>query len=99
MRTTVTVDDDVEHLLRQAMQQTGQSFKTTLNQAIRKGLASFASVESESLFIVEPQTMGLRAGIDPAQLQDLGHELEVDAFLSLTRRLQGAESDARPRAS
>jgi hypothetical protein len=31
--------------------------------------------------------MGLRAGIDPAQLQKLGDESEVDAFLELTRKL------------
>jgi hypothetical protein len=99
MRTTVTVDDDVEELLRQAMQQTGQSFKTTLNQAIRKGLATVAPGEPEPPFVIMSQSMGLRAGIDPAQLQHVGDELEVDAFLNLTRRLQEASSDARPRAS
>lgn len=99
MRTTVTVDNDVEQLLRQAMQQTGQSFKTTLNQAIRKGLASVAPSEPEPPFVVTPRSMGLRAGIDPAELQHLGDELEVDAFLGLMRRLQDARSDASPRAS
>lgn len=99
MRTTVTIDNDVEQLLRQAMQQTGQSFKTTLNQAIRRGLASVAPGETEPPFVVKPQSMGLRAGIDPTQLQHLSDEVEVDAFLGLTRRLQGAKSDARPRAS
>ncbi len=87
MRTTVTVDPDVEQLLRQAMQQTGKSFKATLNQAIRKGLAGTPLTVPEAPFEVSPQSMGLRAGIDPVELQQLGDELEVDAFLDLTRRL------------
>ena len=90
MRTTVTVDGDVEHLLRSAMQQTGQSFKTTLNDAIRRGLASVATLTPETPFVVTPHSMGLRAGIDPAQLQQLGDEMEVEAFLNLSRQLQDA---------
>jgi hypothetical protein len=81
------------------MQQTGQSFKTTLNQAIRKGLASVSPGEPEPPFVVGSQSMGLRAGIDPAQLQQLGDELEVDAFLNLTRGLQNASATTRPSAS
>lgn len=38
MRTTVTLDPDVEALLRTAMKQRGQSFKDALNSAIRAGL-------------------------------------------------------------
>ncbi len=87
MRTTVTVEPDVEQLLRQAMQQTGQSFKTTLNEAIRKGLAGITLAVPEEPFVVSPQSMGLRTGIDPVELQQLGDELEVDAFLNLTCRL------------
>jgi hypothetical protein len=39
MRTTVTLDPDVEALLRKAMRDRGLSFKEALNQAIRAGLA------------------------------------------------------------
>jgi hypothetical protein len=38
MRTTVTLDPDVEGLLRTAMRERGVSFKQALNQAIRAGL-------------------------------------------------------------
>ena len=38
MRTTVTLDADVESLIRNAMKQRGQSFKEVLNSAIRVGL-------------------------------------------------------------
>ncbi|MGH8532725.1 MAG: antitoxin [Gammaproteobacteria bacterium] len=40
MRTTVTLDADVEALLRKAMRDRGESFKQVLNAAIREGLVS-----------------------------------------------------------
>jgi hypothetical protein len=87
MRTTITVDADVEQLLRLAMQQSGQSLKTTLNQAVRRGLAGTIVGAAQPPFQVESQPMGLRAGIDPARLQELGDDLDVQAFLELSRRL------------
>ena len=39
MRTTVTLDPDVEALLRKIMSRKGLSFKAALNQALRNGLA------------------------------------------------------------
>lgn len=38
MRTTVTLDPDVERLIRTAMRERGASFKQALNQAVRDGL-------------------------------------------------------------
>jgi hypothetical protein len=38
MRTTVTLDPDVERLIRSAMRERGASFKEALNQAVRDGL-------------------------------------------------------------
>lgn len=38
MRTTVTLDPDVERLIRSAMRERGLSFKEALNQAARAGL-------------------------------------------------------------
>lgn len=37
MRTTVTLDADTEHLVRQRMKDKGVSFKRALNDAIRDG--------------------------------------------------------------
>lgn len=39
MRTTVTLDPDVEALLKQAMREHGLPFKQALNEALRTGLA------------------------------------------------------------
>ena len=40
MRTTVTLDPDVEALLRKAMREREQPFKHVLNAAIREGLTT-----------------------------------------------------------
>jgi hypothetical protein len=88
MRTTVTIDPDVERLLDDAMRQTGQSFKVTLNQAVRKGLAETVSDVDEQPFVVEAQDMGLAPGVDLANIHDLETELEVDAYLEVTRKLE-----------
>jgi len=40
MRTTITLDPDVERLLEQAQARTKASFKETVNQALRRGLAA-----------------------------------------------------------
>ena len=95
MRTTVTVEPDVERLLRQAMRLTGQSFKSTLNQAIRRGLIDMVPVADEEPFVVTPQSMGLRAGIDATHLQKLADDLEVDAFVELTRQLMASQSHSK----
>jgi hypothetical protein len=38
MRTTVTLDADVQALLKRAMREQDRSFKATLNDAVRAGL-------------------------------------------------------------
>lgn len=37
MRTTVTLDPDVEQIVRRRMRERGQSFKEALNDAVREG--------------------------------------------------------------
>lgn len=88
VRTTVTIDADVEQLLRDAMQQRRQSFKEALNQALRAGLSGAGgSGVADPPYSLRPQPMGLRAGIDPGRLNQLADGLESDGFASLTQRL------------
>ena len=88
MRTTVTIDPDVHQLIQDAMQRSRRSFKETLNQALRRGLADMASPADEAPFRVNARPLGLRAGIDPARLNQVNDDLEIDAFLAATQRLQ-----------
>jgi hypothetical protein len=90
MRTTVTLDPDVEQLLRDAMQRHRQSFKEALNQAIRNGLASADVSGEEAPFAVRARRMGLRSGLDSARLNQVSDELEAERFEELGRRLQKA---------
>ena len=87
MRTTATLDPETEHLLREAMSRLGQSFEEVLNRAVVQGLADLRSDSREAPFVPTTYPMGLRAGHDPAHLGALGDDMEVDAFLDLSRRL------------
>ena len=86
MRTTVTLEKDVERLLRDAMHRSRRSFKQTLNAALRSGLAGKTVRAKATRFVVKARPMGVRAGIDPAGFNKLADEWEVEAFLSKTGR-------------
>jgi len=88
MRTTVTLDKDVEQMLRDAAHRSRASFKKTINAAIRAGLAARPANAKRASFVIKARPMGLRAGIDPADLNKLADDLEVEAFLKKTGRLK-----------
>ncbi len=81
MRTTVTLEKDVERMLRDAMHRSRKSFKQALNAALRTGLSGKPVQHKARRFVVQARPMGLRAGLDPAGFNKLADELEVDAFL------------------
>ena len=87
MRTTVTLDADVERQLRAAMRRQGKGFKETLNEALRRGLGAISGRAPPTRFAVEARPMRLRPGIDPAKLRDLDDDLEIQEFLRKTARL------------
>ena len=87
MRTTVTLDADTESLLREAMRQRGQTFKQTLNDAVRRGLAGIVGDPERPPFVQRTFPMGVRAGYDLRKLSALEAEMDTEAFLDVTRRL------------
>jgi hypothetical protein len=86
MRTTVTLEKDVERMLRDAMHRSRKSFKETLNAALRAGLSGKMTQPKARRFVIQARPLGLRAGIDPAGLNKLVDDLEVDAFLDKQSR-------------
>lgn len=78
MRTTLTLDDDVARLLHDTVHRERRPLKQVVNDALRRGLA--AELPSTP-FRTTPHRSELRPGIDPASLNRLVDELEVDAFL------------------
>jgi hypothetical protein len=79
------------------MQRQRQSFKEALNQAIRRGLSDAQAGAEEAPFVVHPSRMGLRAGIDPARLNQTADEMEAESFEDLSRRLAKSHGKSRSR--
>lgn len=86
MRTTVTLDEDVERLLREAMHRSKCGFKEALNAAVRAGLASETKQRGLQPFVLKARPMGLRSGLDPAGLNKLADDLESEAVGTNVRR-------------
>lgn len=85
MRTTVTLDDDVERMIKDAMHRSRKSFKKTLNDAVRAGLRSTKPAGHYEPFVIEARALELRPGYDPAGFNKLADELEIEAFIAKYR--------------
>ena len=85
MRTTVTLDKDVEQMVRGAMHRSRRSFKDALNCAVRDGLCARRVQARRARFVVKGRPMRLRAGLDPAGFNQLADDLEADAVMAKAR--------------
>lgn len=92
MRTTVTLEPDVDELLRKEMEAGGKRFKEAINDAIRRGLAGRRG-PAEPPFTVHSRPLRLRRGIDPARVRELDDELEIAEFRRKTRMLEERRGD------
>jgi hypothetical protein len=72
VRTTVTLDPDVEALIQQAMREKRVSFKRALNEAVRAGLARGAATP----FHQRTFSMGFRPDINYDKALRLAAALE-----------------------
>jgi len=73
VRTTLTLDDDVDNRLRQTARETGLPFKEVANRALRRGLLSLEGNASTEPFVVKARPMEARPGLD---FDDIGGLLE-----------------------
>jgi len=64
VRTTLTLDEDVAAKLRSVMRQTGRSFKDTVNEVLRSGLAWQNRAKKPKPFKVHARNLGLRPGFN-----------------------------------
>ena len=82
MRTTVTLDRDVAAKLKELAHRRRASFKETLNDVIRRGLAAQRTSGPRSpRFAVEPHASGLQPGIDAHKLNQLVDQLAAEDFV------------------
>ena len=73
MRTTVTLEPDVEALVKRRMRERDVSFKQAVNDAIRAGLAPRAPSKP---FDFPTYRMGVKAGVNLDKALQLAGELE-----------------------
>jgi predicted transcriptional regulator len=83
VRTTVTLDPDVEARLREVARERGVSFKEALNNAIRAGLMASRSARE---YQTPSRSLGLRAGVNLDKALQLASDLEdAEIVLDLER--------------
>lgn len=80
VRTTVTLDADVEELVRRLMHERGLSFKQAVNEAIRRSLGKRRRGQGD-------RTPTFRMGFEPS--------VPWDKALALTARLEDDERERR----
>jgi hypothetical protein len=73
MRTTVTLDPDVEARLREVARERGISFKEALNGAIRAGLMAARGARE---YRTPARSLGLRASVNLDKALQLAAEIE-----------------------
>jgi len=81
MRTTLTLDPDVDRMLADEVHRTRRPFKQVVNDAIRRGLGPRGAGEAQPRYRATVHKARLRAGVDPNALNRLADELEDEAVL------------------
>jgi hypothetical protein len=83
MRTTVTLDPDVEARLREVARERGVSFKEALNSAVRAGLMAARGARE---YRTPSRSLGLRAGVNLDKALQVASDLEdAEIVLDLER--------------
>ncbi|MGH9720998.1 MAG: ribbon-helix-helix protein, CopG family [Bryobacteraceae bacterium] len=76
MRTTLTLDDEVAARLKQEVRRSGRSFKETVNELLREGLASRKTVRAAAPPLVKARDLRLRPGFNLDNVEELLDQLE-----------------------
>ena len=83
MRTTVTIDPDVEVLLKRAVRESGAPFKQILNNAVRDGLRGARAAPAKPF---KQRTFKLGAPlVDLRKANALAADLEDEALVAKLR--------------
>ena len=80
MRTTLTLDDDIAHSLKEQARLLNKPFKQVVNDTLRRGMSP-AVGETRAIYRVKPLHGGFVPGVDPEKLNQLNDELEVEDYL------------------
>lgn len=80
MRTTLTIDPDVEKLLEQEAQRSRKPFKQVVNEALRRGLTR--APQRSRKVVLKVHDSRLLPGYDPSSFNSLADELEEAELMS-----------------
>lgn len=86
VRTTLTLDPDVQQLLEQEALRSRRPFKQVVNEALRRGLTRATPRTRKVVLAVHDSR--LRPGYDPGGFNALADELEDAALLAKASRPQ-----------
>lgn len=84
-RTTVTLDPDVELLIRRAVRESGAPFKQVLNNAVREGLTRRKGAAAEKPFRQRTFDMGVPL-VDLTKANQLAADLEDEELVRKMRQ-------------
>ena len=90
MRTTLSLDDDLAHALKQRAKLLDQSFKQVVNDTLRRGLSPRSRDQSGRPVRIRTFSSAYMPGIDPDRLSHIVDELEDERYLG---RLDGDGQD------
>ena len=76
VRKTLTIDDDVAQLLQEEVRRSGDTFKETVNDVLRKGLVARRNPPRRKKFVVKPLPLNTGLGTRYAKVEDLIEALE-----------------------
>jgi hypothetical protein len=77
VRTTLTLDEDVAAKLKAETRRSGRSFKQTVNEMLRRGLARGPGTAAKAPFKVVARDLGrLRPGLSLDNIADLIEQVE-----------------------
>ena len=85
MRTTVTLDPDVERLLKTTAHERGKSFKVVLNEAVRESLGQ--RKKATTSLKLRTFSMGVHPHLAHRLPSEIDAELEIEEYLERERRL------------
>ena len=80
MRTTVTIDPDVEKLLQTAAGEQQKTLDEVLNETLRQSLARGAK-SGRKPYCIRPRLLGIKAGVDLNRALRLSDALEDEEIV------------------
>ena len=76
MRTTLTLDDDIAAKIKAEMRRSGKSFKETVNEFLRIGMAMQRELKNADRFRVRARSLGVVAGLNYDNIGELLEQLD-----------------------